>query len=198
MAAGFDWNGDGADDLAVGIPEADAGGADAGRVAILFGGAALDAAADTVITGDQPGLHLGTALAAGGDLAGNGRGTLCAGGYNTVNSGAVWVFASGDPVVVAAPDRPAAAALSAPWPNPANPSVSCRLRLPAAGAWRLTVHDLAGRLVAVLHDGPLAAGAHTVRWDGRTRGGTAAPAGTYLLRAAGSGGVIARRFQLVR
>lgn len=84
-----------------------------------------------------------------------------------------------------------------PWPNPGNPHFRAVLRLPADGPVVVTVHDLAGRRVALLHEGALPAGDHEVAWDGRS-GGRAAAAGAYLLRVAGPGGAATTRLVLVK
>jgi hypothetical protein len=68
-------------------------------------------------------------------------------------------------------------------PNPFNPQTAVNLRLPAAQAVTVTVHDLAGRAVRQLYDGSLAAGEHRWVWDGRGSSGGVAAAGVYLIRA---------------
>lgn len=69
-----------------------------------------------------------------------------------------------------------------PTPNPGRGPVALHLAMPRDGDVRVELFDAMGRRVAVLHDGPLGAGARTLTWDGRL-GGRAAPAGTYLVRA---------------
>lgn len=59
-------------------------------------------------------------------------------------------------------------------PNPAMGGTSFRFVLPSAGHVRLTVHDLAGRRVAVVLDAPADAGEHNVRWS------APAPPGVYF------------------
>lgn len=61
-------------------------------------------------------------------------------------------------------------------------SSSIVFSLPAETRVTLTVHDLRGRRVAVLQDGPAAAGMHEVRWDGTSGAGLRLPAGLYLLK----------------
>lgn len=104
------------------------------------------------------------------------------------------------PLDQAGPGAPPAAgwSLGAPWPNPANPSVSVRLELPQPGVVEVAVWDVRGRRVAMLHAGSLAAGAHVLRWDGRTDAGRAAPDGLYLVRARGDAPSVTRRFSLAR
>ena len=76
-------------------------------------------------------------------------------------------------------------AWSAPVPNPSAAGAGVRLVLvvPQASAARIALHDVAGRLVRLLHDGPLAAGRHAFAWDGRDAVGRAVPPGLYFARA---------------
>ena len=74
------------------------------------------------------------------------------------------------------------------WPNPFNPRVNLAYTLPAAGRIGVTVHDLAGREVAVLADGQRSAGEHRLAWDGRDDAGRMLPAGVYLVRVVTSDG----------
>jgi hypothetical protein len=70
-------------------------------------------------------------------------------------------------------------ALRPVYPNPTTSHATVRLDLPTAQAARVAVFDVLGRRVAVLHDGPLGAGAHRLRLDA-----SALPAGVYVVRAA--------------
>lgn len=89
IAGGGDFNGDGLDDLAVGIPSADAGSVtNAGRVAIVFGGTnlpagltldALDGTNGCVYVGEAVSNHAGFAVAFAGDVNGDGLDDLIAG-----------------------------------------------------------------------------------------------------------------------
>jgi len=49
---------------------------------------------------------------------------------------------------------------------------------------RLEVFDVSGRLIRRLGDGPFAAGAHSIEWDGRDAGGSPVSAGVYFARLA--------------
>ncbi len=71
-----DFNGDGYADVVVGAPTA-AGGA--GRVAIYFGGEALNSIADVVLHGDYVVANLGTACGNAGDVNGDGASDLFVG-----------------------------------------------------------------------------------------------------------------------
>lgn len=81
--------------------------------------------------------------------------------WNTNGSECAWELAfSGVP----AGTRPAAFRLGEPWPNPFNPSTRITLEQDMPQAITLSVVDLTGRRVALLHEGPLEAGSHTFRW----------------------------------
>ncbi len=68
VAGGIDINGDSWPDFIVGAPKNNAGGTEAGRVYVYFGGAVLDSIPDFVITGSGTSNHLGWNVAALGDL----------------------------------------------------------------------------------------------------------------------------------
>lgn len=81
----------------------------------------------------------------------------------------------------------AAFAVSPTAPNPFFARTTVQLSMSRAAEVRAAVYDLAGREVARLANGRLEAGTHTLSWDGRTRGGAAAPAGLYFVRVARDG-----------
>jgi hypothetical protein len=93
---------------------------------------------------------------------------------------------------------PLANRLAAPSPNPFNPATKVSFEVAAAEPVRLTVHDLAGRLVAELASGTYAPGRHTVTWRGGDRDGRPAASGVYVFRLAGHDGATCRRATLVR
>ena len=84
--------------------------------------------------------------------------------------------------------------LGQPFPNPARARVTVPLTLGREGAVTVTVVDALGRTVAVLHDGALPAGAHTLTWDAA---GTLA-SGVYVVRLDGDAGSSSRRVLVVR
>jgi hypothetical protein len=77
---------------------------------------------------------------------------------------------------------PRSARLHQNFPNPFNPSTTIRFTLPEKGRARLTVHDVRGRLVAVLADRELPRGEHSVPWHGTDAGGRAVSSGVYFYR----------------
>ena len=69
--------------------------------------------------------------------------------------------------------------LGDPFPTPFNSAVTIPFALAEAGTIRLAVYNLMGQQVRVLADEWMDAGAHRVRWDGRTDAGVEAASGVY-------------------
>ncbi len=94
-----DLNGDGHNDLAVGVPLDDAAGADAGAVYIYFGGPQADNVADVVLLGAAAGDHFGQSLCGGGDVNHDYHADLVVGAYGNdaagIDAGAAYVFFGG-------------------------------------------------------------------------------------------------------
>jgi len=72
------------------------------------------------------------------------------------------------------------------------------LDVAAAGAYRVTVHDVRGRTVAVVLDGVLANGEHRLRWSLGDADGHPVGAGVYFLRARGAGSAATAKVVVVR
>ena len=83
--------------------------------------------------------------------------------------------------------------LGTPYPNPSGGGVTVAVTLGQGAEVRVGVFDVLGRRVAVLWDGPLAAGAHALRLDG-----AALPAGLYVVRAEVDGERLFRQTTLLR
>jgi hypothetical protein len=87
-----------------------------------------------------------------------------------------------DPPVTPPAIRPLTTAFAMPpSPNPARGEVALAVDVARDQRVDLGVFDLAGRRVATLHSGALAAGRYSFRWNGAGDGGPAAP-GVYLVR----------------
>lgn len=97
-------------------------------------------------------------------------------------------------------ETPAAPLLSGvcAHPNPFNPRVELSLTLARAAMTSVTVFDLAGRLLRVLHAGKLAAGEHTFAWDGTDRRGRPLPSGTFCYRIVAGGDSAVGKLMLLR
>ena len=91
-----------------------------------------------------------------------------------------------------------AATLGQNYPNPFNPTTRIDFNLERTGMASVSVYDVAGRLVATLHEGELAAGDHHVTWNGRTDSGAAAPTGLYNYVLRTEAGQVARSMTLVK
>jgi 1,4-alpha-glucan branching enzyme len=100
-------------------------------------------------------------------------------------------------VAAAGPSVPSEYVLEQNYPNPFNPSTVIRFALPRSEYVRLAVYDLLGKEIAVLREGVVEAGRHTVSWDGK---GSAAPvaSGVYFVRLTTPGFSAVRRAVLVR
>lgn len=93
---------------------------------------------------------------------------------------------------------PAGADLRQNVPNPFNPRTSIEFTLEQAGHVGLAVFDLAGRRIATLFAGTLAAGPHAVTWDGRTDSGVPAAAGSYRYVLQTTSGRVSRSMVLLK
>ncbi len=67
-------------------------------------------------------------------------------------------------------------------PNPFNPRTTISFRLAEQQHVRLTIHDVRGRVVAVLADGRLPAGSHQVVWNGMTSDGVPSATGVHFMQ----------------
>jgi photosystem II stability/assembly factor-like uncharacterized protein len=77
--------------------------------------------------------------------------------------------------------NPAALVLTA-HPNPFHPRTALKFDVPRPSHVRLSIHDVAGRLVRTLVNESRSAGRHSVSWEGRDESGRSVDSGVYLLR----------------
>jgi len=134
------------------------------------------------------------------DLAVNAQGDIYVAGYSyhpTTNMDMLAIRYETD-TAASTPDPSLQAWQFSAHPNPFNPRVTLSFSLPLAGQAQLAVFDLQGRRVRTLHEGPLPAGNHTLRWDGRDSRGQAVPAGVYLARISGAGQGATRKIVLAK
>jgi beta-glucosidase len=96
-------------------------------------------------------------------------------------------------VVASGTSLPATFALDECYPNPFNGSSVVGYQLPVASNVRIIVYDLLGREIAILTDGLVPAGRHTVRFDA-----SAVSSGAYLVRMEAAGIVLTQKALLVR
>jgi len=66
------------------------------------------------------------------------------------------------------------------FPNPFNPTTTIRYDLPVKAKVRFTVYDMLGRQIKTLVDDEVAAGYHTITWDGTNQHGIQVGTGVYL------------------
>jgi len=68
------------------------------------------------------------------------------------------------------------------YPNPFNPITTIRYSLPEAARVRLDIYNLKGQLVKTLIDSEMAAGPHSVIWNGKDSNNQAVASGVYFYR----------------
>jgi hypothetical protein len=73
------------------------------------------------------------------------------------------------------------------WPNPSRGETVVELHLKETGPVRVSIFDVRGRRVRILHEGSLEAGTWQQAWDGRDNRGVPVPTGVYLLKVESSG-----------
>jgi hypothetical protein len=211
VAAG-DYNGDGYDDLAVGVNGEDLStSAEAGAIHVLYGssGPGLTSSGNQLWHQDISGIQsvaesdewFGDALATG-DFDGDGYDDLAVGvpaeDISFENAGAVSVlYGSGSgssPLTAPSVEHtiinpfenqiPAEFRLEQNYPNPFNPTTTIHYSLPQNAAVQLRVYDVLGREVRTLVDESRGAGYQSVVWDGMNNDGQSVASGVYFYRIA--------------
>lgn len=104
----------------------------------------------------------------------------------TVWNLAEWVVASDDCGCLPIQDavQPRTHALFPNYPNPFNPDTHIQFFVGGGQAQqvKLTVYNILGQEIRVLTDELMSPGLHTLRWDGRDRGGYPVGTGIYICR----------------
>ena len=103
VAGAGDVNGDGYDDVIVGVVLNDTVGASGGRAYVYFGGSVPDAIPDVVLLLPPGAVNFGTAVSAAGDLDRDGFGDVLVGARGLTRAGEVYGYLGG-PAMDAAPD----------------------------------------------------------------------------------------------
>jgi len=119
------------------------------------------------------------------------------GGYDGTASQLIALPAQCSGIGVAQGESPARLAASS-YPNPFNPRTMLQFTLPRTDRICVSVHDVAGRRLAVLYEGKLPAGGHELEWDGRNEEALAMSSGVYLYRIQLSNHVAAGRMVLIK
>ncbi len=83
-------------------------------------------------------------------------------------------------------------------PNPFNPTTSVQFDLEKAGEVKVTIYDIAGRLVRNLVDHRYHAGLHEATWNGRDNQQNEVGAGIYLVRLETGHKALTRKVALIR
>jgi hypothetical protein len=92
------------------------------------------------------------------------------------------------PVTAVASTVPVIEGLRSIHPNPFNSSATIRFTLARPGPVSVSVYDLLGRRIgALVHEAPMTAGEHTLRWDGHDAAGDRVHAGVYFVRLEAAG-----------
>jgi hypothetical protein len=83
-------------------------------------------------------------------------------------------------------------------PNPFNPSTRINFSINQGGRTSLRIYDVAGRLVAILIDQDLPAGAHSVTWRGLDSRGRQVSTGVYFYALRKGRDVLTRSMLLLK
>jgi parallel beta-helix repeat protein len=116
------------------------------------------------------------------------NGTIGASGFTTLGE---FILARDRPLGIQIgrdTEIPSAFALSVAYPNPFNATTSLTLALPQAGEVAVVVFNSLGQQVAVLYNGRLSAGTHTVQFDARDL-----TSGVYFIQAKSAQGGYTRQ-----
>lgn len=100
VSSAGDVNGDGFDDIIIGASFNDAGGINAGRAYIYFGGIDVDSLADVILTGESEGDIFGISVSSAGDVNGDGYDDVIVGAQENsaggTAAGRVYIYFGGE------------------------------------------------------------------------------------------------------
>ncbi|MCH8956849.1 T9SS type A sorting domain-containing protein, partial [candidate division KSB1 bacterium] len=89
-------------------------------------------------------------------------------------------------------------ALEQNYPNPFNPSTTITFGVPEASEVKLAIYNLRGQLIQTLHSGPIAAGQHSVVWNGNDFRGAKVASGVYVYRLEAKDLVMTKKLVLMK
>ena len=88
--------------------------------------------------------------------------------------------------------------LSQNFPNPFNPSTSINFALVEAGKVKLSIYSTTGQLVRTLISGDLAAGSHSIKWDGTDDASHKVASGVYMYKLETAGAIMQKKMLLAK
>jgi hypothetical protein len=88
---------------------------------------------------------------------------------------------------------PSMFALESAYPNPFNPSTSLRLHIPMESSVNVSVYNLMGQQVDVIHDGLLSSGYTNLTWNAGNF-----PSGMYIVRATSNAYTTSQKIMLLK
>jgi hypothetical protein len=100
--------------------------------------------------------------------------------------------------IAVAPRSPSELRFVRAVPDPLSGRGAFQFALPKAGHVRLSIYDIAGRLVRKIADGVMPAGNQLVQWDGYNTHGNVISAGVYLVRLETPAGTRTGRFVVLK
>ncbi len=89
-------------------------------------------------------------------------------------------------------------ALDQNYPNPFNPTTTIKFAVPEAGEISLSIYNLRGQLIQTLYSGPIAAGRHSVVWNGTDSLGLRVASGIYVYRLTAKDFVATRKLAITK
>jgi FlgD Ig-like domain len=121
-------------------------------------------------------------------LAGDAAGTVDLGGGETTGEPDYLdlLISKFNDVLTPVSTRTTITELGQNHPNPFNPSTSIPFTLSTRGRVRIEIYNVSGQRVTLLDAGDVAAGPHSVMWNGRDVRGRAVASGVYFYRLEGS------------
>jgi hypothetical protein len=96
------------------------------------------------------------------------------------------------------PGLPEQVSLLQNYPNPFNPTTSIQFALNQSDDVTLSIYDILGRKVNTLYTGTLAAGNHSITWNGTDESGDVVGTGVYFYRLETSVNTISKQMLLLK